>query len=131
TRNATKSGIPFEVIQDADFDFFIDRPDETLATSGDTSILAGSAKLTVSLPAAGFYYVHVASTGLDSNYSLTLSFSNTVRSFALSPRNAAVHVGEHVSLGLPRTVTQGSCRVLPDMQLRIRHAFGMLPPVLF
>src|SRR5439155_11891258 len=131
TRNATKSGIPFEVIQDADFDFVIDRPDETLATSGDASILAGSAKLTVSLPAAGFYYVHVASTGLDSNYSLTLSFSNTVGSFVLSPHTAAVDAGEHVSLGLQWTVPEGSWHRLHNMQLRIRDAFDTLALVLF
>lgn len=131
TRNATKSGIPFEVIQDADFDFVIDRPDEVLATSGDTPILAGSAKLTVALPAAGFYYVHVASTGIDSNYTLTLSFANTVGSFALSPRSGAVDARAHVRLGLQWTVPQGSWHGLHDIELRIRDAFGTLALVQF
>lgn len=133
TRNATKSGIPFEVIQDADFDFVIDPPpaNEILATTGDTLNLAGSTKLTVSLPAAGFYYVHVASTGIDSNYTLTLSFSNTVGSFVLSAPNAAVDAGEHVSLGLQWTVPQGSWHGLHDVQLRIRDAFGTLALVKF
>ncbi len=131
TRSATRSGIPVEVIQDADADFAIDRPDEVLATSGDTLILAGSSKLTVSLPGAGTYYVHIASTGLDSTYDLTLSFSNTVGSFVLSPHTAAVDAGEHVSLGLQWTVPQGSWRGLHDVQLRIRDDFGTLALVQF
>jgi hypothetical protein len=125
SRNAPTSGIPFEVIQDANFNFVID-PGETLATSGGELTPAGPAKFSVSLPAAGIYYVHVASPSVDVNYALALGFSNSVGSFVLTPRHAAVNPGEHVSLGLQWTVPDGSWHGLHDVELRVRDAFGTL-----
>ena len=118
------------MIQDANFNFVID-PGETLATSGGELTPGGPAKFSVSLPAAGIYYVHVASPTVDVNYSLALGFSNTVGSFVLTPRNAAVNPGEHVSLGLQWTVPDGSWHGLRDVELRVRDAFGTLAPVKF
>ena len=60
------------------------------------------------LPAAGTYYVHILTNGVNANYSLSLSFANpTAGTFALTPRETTVHAEEHARLGLDWTVLAG------------------------
>jgi Bacterial pre-peptidase C-terminal domain len=114
-RNADVSGIGVEIINASG---------DVLATTGGAQTFNGPIKFEASLPAAGTYFVRVLTSGINSNYSLSLSFANTVGTFALTPRETTVHAGQHARLGLDWTVPEGSWHTLNDVDLRIRDAFG-------
>lgn len=129
-RSANQVGIGVEVIQDANFNFAID-PLESLANSGGAQTFDGPIKFTASLPAAGTFYIHVFSNGLDADYTLNLSFSNTVGFFGLNPRESTINTDDHIKLALDWTVPTGSWHSLQDVQLRLRDAAGTLALINF
>jgi hypothetical protein len=109
----------------------VDPPGEILATSGGAQTIGGPIKLQASLPAAGTYYVHVLTNGIDANYTLSLSFANTVGTFVLSPRETTVHAEQHAKLALDWTVPQGSWHTLNNVDLRLRDRFGTVALIRF
>lgn len=121
-RNADVSGIGVEIINSAG---------EVLANSGGVQTFNGPIKLAASLPAAGTYYVRVLTNGINSNYTLSLSFANTVGTFALTPHETTVHDGQHVRLGLDWTVPEGSWHTLNSVDLQLRDRFGTVALIRF
>jgi hypothetical protein len=123
------TGLVSEVIRDADNDLVID-PGETLASS--TSALAKDGQFTVSLPAAGTYYLHVATNGIDKDYTVSFAFKNTVGTFVLDPPGTTVTAGDRAKLALDWTVPDGaSWHTLQDVQTRLRNFYGTLAVVRF
>lgn len=129
TTTPVNTALVTELIRDADSDFAVD-PGETLASS--VKALATNGQFTVSLPAAGTYYLHVVSNGIDTNYDVSFAFKNTVGTFVLNPPGTAIDAGDRTKLALDWTVPDGaSWHTLQDVQLRFRNFFGTMAIVSF
>jgi len=129
TTTPVNTALLTEVIRDANANLAID-PGETLA--GSVKALATNGQFTVSLPAAGTYYLHVASNGIDKNYDVSFAFKNTVGTFVLSPPATTVTAGDRAKLALDWTVPDGaSWHTLRDVQIRLRNFFGTLALIKF
>jgi hypothetical protein len=105
----------------------IDDTGKTLASSA----AAQSDKLGVSLPAAGTYYARVATTVADANFGLTLSFTQKVGTFSLTPNRKTISVGDRVKLALDWTVPAGSWHTLQSVDLSLRNLDGTLALIRF
>lgn len=122
-RNTSVAGIGIEVL---------DASGKVLANSGGTQTASGLIAFSAQLPAAGTYFVHALTSGINANYSLSLSFANpTAGTFVLAPSDKTVHAAEHVKLALDWTVPEGSWHTLQYVDLRLRDRFGTVALIRF